>query len=264
MDIWLFILIAVFGLLVGILSGMFGIGGGAMMVPMLHLAFSLPMLNASATSLLAVAPTSISGSIRHLRQKTVDIATALEFGIPGAIASAASALLSGYLPETVILAATVSVVAFCAFRVFREALKKPIDDSGRTSQLRFQSAAKARLASIGIGLLAGFIAGLVGVGGGFIIVPFGLAMLGRTMKQMSAISLMAIVIIAIPGIITHALLGHIYYLHGVALAVGSIPGASIGVWLITKVPERALRFSYGCLLVVSGLLLVLNRFLAGS
>ena len=259
MELWRYALISLFGLMVGVLSGMFGVGGGTMIVPLLNLGFAVPMLNASSTSLFSIAPTSISGSYQHLKQKTVDVPLALLFGIPGAIASTLSASLSAYLPDWAILGAAVGVIGFSAFRMFREALKKPLDESGKTAEHKFDNPVTARLVSVAIGAFAGFIAGIVGVGGGFIIVPFGMALLGRTMKEMSAISLLSIAIIAIPGIITHAWLGHIWYLHGLALIVGTIPGASLGVWAVKRVPEKTLRFAFGCLLLVSGFLLVYNR-----
>ncbi|MDR2956863.1 MAG: sulfite exporter TauE/SafE family protein [Coriobacteriales bacterium] len=263
MDYIFLIPVALFGLVVGTLSGMFGIGGGTMIVPLLNLVFQVPLLNATSTSLFSIAPTSISGSLRHLRQKTVKVAVALEFGIPGAVASALSASISGYLPDYVILVAALAVIAFSAFRMFREAVKKPLDETGRTSKMRFTNPLTARLVTIGIGAFAGLIAGVVGVGGGFIIVPFGMALLGYTMKEMSAISLLSIAVIALPGIVMHAWLGHIYYLHGLALVAGTVPGASFGVWLIRKVPEKALRFAFGCLLVFSGTLLLINRLAVG-
>ncbi|MCL2136424.1 MAG: sulfite exporter TauE/SafE family protein [Coriobacteriia bacterium] len=260
MGLGKFVLIGCCGLLIGVLSGMFGVGGGTMIVPLLNLAFGVPMLNASSTSLFSIAPTSISGSYRHLRQGTVDVPTALLFGVPGAIASTVSASLSAYLPDWLIMAAAIGVIGFSAFRMFREAAKKPLDETGRTSEMRFKTKRTASLLSLAIGTFAGFIAGIVGVGGGFVIIPFGMALLGRTMKEMSAVSLLAIAVIAVPGIVTHAWLGHIWYLHGLALVIGSVPGASLGVYLIRKVDERTMRYAFGILLLVSGCLLLLNRW----
>jgi len=254
-----FLAVALLGLAIGVLSGMFGVGGGAMMVPFLHLVFAMPMLNASSTSLFAVAPTSLAGAVGHLRRGTVDVRAALSFGLPGALASALSAFLTNMLSENVILVAAVLVIAYCAWRVFAEALKKPIDAEGRTSANRIANPRLNLLVCIGIGLLAGFIAGIVGVGGGFIIVPFGIGLLGKTMKEMSAISLLAIACIALPGIIVHAILLHIWYFYGIAMIVGTIPGASIGVWLLPRIPERILRYAYGCLLVFSGIMLIVNK-----
>ena len=259
MDISRFCFIALFGLAIGVLSGLFGVGGGTMIVPMLNLVFGLPMKNASATSLFSIAPTSISGSYRHIKARTVNLPVACMFGIPGAITSTLSAGFSDRLPDWVALAATIGVLGFSAYRMFAEAAKPAIDETGRTAAPRFKSQATANAATIAIGTFAGLIAGIVGVGGGFIIVPAGMALLGMTMKEMSAISLTAIAIIALPGIATHAVLGHIYYLYGVALVAGTIPGAAIGVTLLPKIGEKTLRIAFGCLLVISGALLVLNR-----
>jgi uncharacterized membrane protein YfcA len=116
------------------------------------------------------------------------------------------------------------------------------------------------LPALAIGLVAGLIAGIVGVGGGFIIVPFCVAYLGFTMKEAAGTSLIAIVFIALPGIISHALLGHIWWLYGVALIVGTIPGAQLGGYLATRLPERALRVGFVCLLIVAGTMLLYQQF----
>ena len=76
-----------------------------------------------------------------------------------------------------------------------------------------------------IGLIAGLASGYVGVGGGFIMVPLMLAVLGIPMSLASGTSLIAIMILAIPGVIEQGLLGNIEYLAGIAIVVGSIPGA---------------------------------------
>jgi uncharacterized membrane protein YfcA len=278
MTVELFILIAVFGVLVGILSGMFGIGGGTMMIPLLNLVFRLPILVSTATSLFVIAPTSLSGSWRHVRQGTVDVRASLVIGLSGAITSMLSAYLSERLPDIVILIAAVCVILYSASSVIRSALKGSaakkddaldgcpadvLEDGPVVAAL--SAAPRVRMpALICLGLFAGLVAGVVGVGGGFIIVPIGIAYLGYSFKRASGTSLLAIAFIAIPGIITHALLGHIWYLYGIALMVGSIPGANLGARLITRIPERAARFAFGGLLVFSGTLLVINRVLWGG
>jgi uncharacterized membrane protein YfcA len=116
-------------------------------------------------------------------------------------------------------------------------------------------------ACICLGLFAGALAGFVGVGGGFIIVPITVSYFGYSLKQASGTSLLAIAFIALPGIVTHALLGHIWYLYGIALIIGSIPGANIGARIIGRLPEKLARLSFGGLLIVSGVMLVLNQVL---
>jgi uncharacterized membrane protein YfcA len=259
MTVFLFLILALSGLFIGILSGMFGIGGGTLMIPLLNLAFRLPILTATATSLFVIAPTSLSGAWRHVRQGTAEVRAAVTIGLAGAVASVASSLMSERLPDPVILTVVVAVILYSATSIIREATKKPLDAQGRTSKNRFRTARSSLLARICLGLVAGLVAGVAGVGGGFIIVPFSIAYFGYSFKMASGTSLLAIAFIALPGIFTHALLGHIWYLGGVALMLGTIPGANLGARLITKVPERAARFVFGGLLVISGCLLIVDR-----
>ena len=110
-----------------------------------------------------------------------------------------------------------------------------------------------------IGLGAGLASGYVGVGGGFIMVPLMLSLVGISMKQASGTSLIAVMLLAIPGTIEQGLLGNIDYMAGIAVAVGSIPGAVIGARLVRLVPERTLRFIFGGFLIVAAVVLVLNE-----
>lgn len=262
MSIGLFILIALFGVLVGILSGMFGIGGGTLMIPLLNLVFRFPILTATATSLFVIAPTSLSGAWRHVRQGTADVPAAVLIGVAGAFASVFSSFAADRLPSMVILVVVVLVIAYSALSVIRGALKN-VTVGEEAASARFTTQRSRALACICLGLFAGAVSGIAGVGGGFIIVPIGIAYFGYAFKKASGTSLLAIAFIAIPGIITHALLGHIWYLGGVALILGTMPGAYLGARLITKVPERAARFAFGILLIVSGALLVANRVFTG-
>jgi uncharacterized membrane protein YfcA len=259
-----FIAIALAGLVIGILSGMFGIGGGAVTIPLLNLVFRLPILGATATSLFVIAPTSLSGAYRHLKQGTAVAKAALQIGAAGAVTSVLSAALSDSLPDIVILLAAATIIVYSAATMIREALKKPLDEEGHTSANRFKSPRSELVARICLGLFAGSIAGVVGVGGGFIIIPFSVAYFGYTFKQASGTSLLAIACIALPGIITHAVLGHIWYLYGVAIIIGSIPGANIGARIIRRVPEKAARFAFGGLLIISGVMLVVNQVFLGA
>lgn len=119
---------------------------------------------------------------------------------------------------------------------------------------------KQLLIGAGIGLGAGVASGYVGVGGGFIMVPLMLSLIGIEMRQASGTSLIAVMILAIPGVVEQALLGNINYAAGIAIAVGSIPGAVIGARLVRVVPELALRFVFGFFLIVAAVILVLNEF----
>ena len=109
------------------------------------------------------------------------------------------------------------------------------------------------------GLVAGFASGYVGVGGGFLMVPLFISLLGITMKKASGTSLIAVVILAIPGVITQTLHGNVDFVAGIAMAIGSIPGALIGASLIRYIPERKMRFLFGFFLLFAAIILVINE-----
>ena len=119
--------------------------------------------------------------------------------------------------------------------------------------------AKRLLTGAAIGLVAGFASGYVGVGGGFLMVPLFISLLGITMKKASGTSLIAVVILAIPGVITQTLHGNVDFVAGIAMAIGSIPGALIGASLIRYIPERKMRFLFGFFLLFAAIILVINE-----
>ena len=285
MDPIIFIIIVLCGLVIGLLAGMFGIGGGTLIIPLLNVAVGLPMVVAASTSLLSIAPTAVSGTIRHWQQKTIQFKAGLLMGSMGALTSICGALLSEITPDLVLALLTVAVVIFSATRMFLPTRKSSRTTAERTqvestqvesthaegTQAKSTQAKRSQVEStqakkqerwlplVCIGLFAGLIAGLVGVGGGFVIVPFCATYLGWEMKQAAGTSLLSITLIAIPGIITHAFLGQIEWLYGLALIVGTIPGAQVGAWVATKIPDRTLRVCFGILLCITGGLLLVNN-----
>ena len=112
---------------------------------------------------------------------------------------------------------------------------------------------------VAIGLVAGLASGYVGVGGGFIMVPMMISIAHISMRVTSGTSLIAVMILAVPGTIAQALLGNINWIAGIAVACGSIPGAALGARLVPRVPERQLRFLFAGFLVVAALMLVVNQ-----
>lgn len=117
--------------------------------------------------------------------------------------------------------------------------------------------------TVPIGALAGFASGYVGVGGGFIMVPLFVSLLGLPMRFASGTSLVAIVVLAIPGAAFQAILGKVDLLVGSAIAVGAIPGAIIGSLLASRVPERPARFLFTGVLGITAVALVLNEMMFG-
>lgn len=314
MDIFAtFVLPALVGIGVGILSGMLGIGGGTVLVPIFRLAFGMSPIMSTATSLFTIIPTSISGAVSHVRHKTCVPSLGIAAGLGGACTSPIGVWLATISPAWLVMLAAALIIGYSAVNMLRKAIKLPpasrpteaadaaaspgtrsrgdagglrtevrgtpaiptISGTGETlADVDGPAAASSSIASdtaptkltrkqllIGaaIGLGAGLASGYVGVGGGFIMVPLMLSLVGISMKQASGTSLIAVMLLAIPGTIEQGLLGNIDYLAGIAVAIGSIPGAVIGARLVRLVPERTLRFIFGGFLIVAAAVLALNE-----
>ena len=305
-----FVVPALVGVLIGIASGLLGIGGGTVMVPIFRLAFGMSATMSTATSLFAIIPTSISGAISHVKGKTCIPALGIAAGLGGACMSPIGVWLAQLSPDWLVMLAAALIIGYSAINMFKKAFKVPragqpaegVDAAAaagapscgskpssraeaRVVELSPQSdaPAAASLTSLGepaasvsivdesslsrkqllqgaaIGLVAGLASGYVGVGGGFIMVPLMLSIIGIPMRKASGTSLIAVMILAIPGVIEQGIIGNINYLAGIAIVIGTIPGAVIGARLVTKVPERTLRLLFGCFLIVAAVMLVLNE-----
>lgn len=279
----LFLVSLVVGLAVGVLAGLLGIGGGMLLVPAFKLGYAMDSLMCTATSLFTIIPTSVSGAISHIRNKTCLPKLGVAAGLGGACLSPLGVWLATLSPDWAVMGAAALIIAYSSVTMFRKALKAPKVPRGATGAEAADAAAKEaaaedraaaierahaeapaigwREAGIGaaIGLFAGLASGYVGVGGGFIMVPLMMSILHVPMKLTSGTSLIAVMILAVPGTVTQALLGNINWIAGIAVACGSIPGATLGAKLIPKVPERQLRFLFAGFLVVAAVLLVVNQ-----
>ena len=182
--------------------------------------------------------------------------------------------LASVSPGWLVICVAAIVIGFSALKMFKKAVKcAPTPRAGRAGGNVQAASAKAvpdqpvlsrkqYLQGACIGLIAGLASGYVGVGGGFIMVPLMLTLIHIPMKLASGTSLIAILILAIPGTVENALVGNIDYLLGLSVAVGSIPGAILGAHLVKIVPERVLRFIFGGFLIIAAAILFLNEFFA--
>ena len=318
-----FVVPALVGVLIGIASGLLGIGGGTVMVPIFRLAFGMSATMSTATSLFAIIPTSVSGAISHVKGKTCIPALGIAAGLGGACLSPVGVWLAQLSPDWLVMLAAALIIGYSAINMFKKAFKVPRAcqpaegadaaaspstqssgaPEGSRTEVRIASATarisgtgetladpsatggssaaasltssggqaaaapsddsplsrKQLLQGVAIGLIAGLASGYVGVGGGFIMVPLMLSIIGIPMRKASGTSLIAVMILAIPGVIEQGIIGNINYLAGIAVVIGTIPGAVIGAKLVTKVPERTLRLLFGCFLIVAATMLVLNE-----
>ncbi len=135
-----------------------------------------------------------------------------------------------------------------------------VDRGGRVRPAdRRPNATRTRLyvSCIGIGLAAGLLSGLFGVGGGTVIVPLLVLLLGFDQRLAAGTSLAAIVPTASVGVVSYALTGSVAWIPALILAAGAVVGAQIGSWLLAKLPQNALRWGFvGFIVVVIVMLFV--------
>ena len=254
-----FAIAVVAGIVIGLFSGLLGVGGGVIMVPMLRLAFGMSALGATATSLFTIIPTSVSGAVQHIRGKTCVPKLGIALGVGGACTSPFGVWLAQISPGWLVMLAAALVVAYSAFTMLHKAIKATngsvIAVEVEPPALEARDIAKAAA----IGAAAGIASGYVGLGGGFLMVPLMVSLLGMPMRLASGTSLIAVMILAAPATVMQCALGNVGYLTGIAVACGSIPGALMGARLVARVPERALRFTFAAFLGVAAILLVLRE-----
>ncbi|MDO5044028.1 MAG: sulfite exporter TauE/SafE family protein [Coriobacteriia bacterium] len=248
------------GVIVGILSALFGIGGGVVMIPIIRLIFSRTAVVSSATSLFAIFPTSVTGVISRHKEGNTNYKVGAVIGVAGALTSPLGASLGSSLPGIYAMVITAVVIVFTAVKQILDA--KRLGDKGDNYRNTNKIPAQYQyLAVAALGLFIGVFSGYLGLGGGFIVVPLLSYLLGMNIKEASATSLVAIVILGLPGVITHAFYGNIDYLLGISFIIGSIPGAKLGSLIVKKVSNRGLTIAFAIVLMLAGVALAINELL---
>lgn len=250
---------AFLGVFIGLLSGLLGVGGGTIMVPMYRLAFGMSAMASTATSLFTIIPTSISGVITHIRNKTCIPKLGIAMGLGGACTSPVGVWLASISPSWAVMVAAALAIGYSAFNMLKGVVKMSKGKAKGQSAERFEVPTlsnKQLAAGFAIGIIAGVASGYIGLGGGFLMVPLMIAWVGLPMRFASGTSLIGIMLLAIPGAVEQGFLGNIDYVTGIVTAIGTVPGAFIGSRFITRVPERTLRILFSIFLGVGAFLLI--------
>jgi len=237
---------AALALLVGLVLGLLGGGGSVLTVPILVYVLGVPVKPAIAMSLIVVGLVAMIGFLSHLRQRTVATRVALIFGPFAVIAAYLGARVAQHVSSQLqlILFAVIGLVG--SVLMLRGGLKR-----GWAEALPYELSSDARtLTFLALeGLAVGFLTGLIGIGGGFLIVPALVLVAKLPMRLAIGTSLLVIMMNALSGFAGY--LGHVTidwtlvaWFTSVA-AVGSI----IGTLLSKRVPQEGLRHVFGYLLM---------------
>ena len=228
------------GLASGVLSGIFGVGGGIVMTPGVQVLLGAPPIVALATPLPAIFPTALAGALAYRRRGEIDERIAALLAGPGLAGAALGAWLTAWIETSLLLLATAALLAWQALGILRA--------RGRHPATAPRPISNAGIATAGV--VAGIVSGLLGIGGGIVIVPFLAGWLGMPLKRALGTSLLAIVVLVVPGAVVHAALGHIDAGIVLALTIGAVPGARVGAAIALGARERSLRLAVGVFLLV--------------
>ncbi len=228
-------LLLLLGSFTGVLSGLLGIGGGLLMVPALTL-FGIPLVQATATSLVGVLLSSVSGSLRNLSAGELNWRVSLLLAGFGIFTAQLGAWLADRLPDAGLSLAFAGLLLLTLYLMqLRQRLQKT---QSVACPANVQTQSVRVLPTAGIGLLAGLLSGLFGVGGGVVMVPLQMLLLGETVKAAVRTSLGAIVAIAVSGLVQHTRNDNVLWIPGLCLGLGGVLGAQLGTRLLPRLSER--------------------------
>jgi uncharacterized protein len=239
-----FVLGVLVGLVAGVGSGLFGVGGGVVTTPAVNVLLGGTAIEAVATPLPVIFPTSLVGAWTYYKAGEVSLRAAgwgAVTGIPGAIIGA---YLTDFVNAHLLLFVTALLLGWTGYQVTRGRKPRVAWEKGKTPGWKYAA----------IGFAAGFTSGLLGVGGGIIMVPAFTVLIGMPLRRALGTSLVTISALVVPGTIVHWWLGHIDWAIFAALTVGVIPGARLGATIALGVREQSLRVAVGLFLVVIALL----------
>jgi len=240
------------GLAVGLLMGMFGVGGSSVATPVLSL-LGVPAIVAVASPLPATIPTAVAASIPFVHAgeaRPRAAAWSLLGGIPATIAGA---LLSRAVGGPFLLLLSGLVLVVMGYRVMQ-----PIDvDARAAGGVRRQNRPVLVASMAGVGLFTGLLAN----GGGFLLVPLYVLVFGLRMRQAVGTSLLVVAVLSIPTLLTHWALGHIDWAVAAQFGAGLLPGGVIGSRIAQHIEGPILRRAFGWSLMVFGVVFTAYRVL---
>jgi uncharacterized membrane protein YfcA len=251
-------LIIFFGLGVGALVGLTGMGGGSLMTPLLIIVFGIKPVTAVGTDLAYGAITKTLGGWRHFRHGTVDLGMSAWMAI-GSVPAAVGGVYVLHALEDVygkefddfVLTAVAIALLFTGFAVLGRTmfLPKLIDKEKDHVEMTRRN----KLAAVGLGLFVGFILGVTSAGSGSLI-AVGLILLFRLApKEVVATDVFHAAILLWAAAAAHIVAGNVDWTLMVNILLGSLPGVWIGSHLVTRIEVGTLRTALAIVLVGSGL-----------
>lgn len=249
------------GTFTGLLAGIFGLGGGFLLIPLLS-ALGIPVAEAAGTSLIAVWFSAIAGSSLNWFKDKFDARKSFQIALLGIPAAQLGVVVSNLFPDRLLkLIFAVLLLGMIYLMNLRQQLSEPeLNLQPSPSPPPLPPGATGRKfywwQYASIGAVSGFMSGLFGIGGGLIMVPLQLGLLGETLESAVANSLGSMVAIAASGLVGHAWRGEVLWIPGLCLGAGSIFGAPLGSYILPRLNSNLVTTAFRLLLLVLSLYMV--------
>lgn len=224
------------GLAAGWVGGALGIGGGVILVPVMHLGLDLPIATAVGTSLLVITATATVAGGGYLRERSVDMRSAVRLGVGALSGAIAASALAGMVAPRVVALSFAAVLVVVAAR-----MALPNGAAG--------VAVERPLVAMATMPIAGSVAGLLGVGGGVVQVPVLRLSLGREMRTAVATSTVMVGWTASVASIAYLRRGQVDLMVLPWMLAGILVGARVAPASTRKVGGRALEIGFAVVLL---------------
>ena len=253
----LYIIYLITGFLAGIVGGLLGTGGCALMMPVIRFGFHFDPAIAVGTTLTAVVFTAASGAFQHMRMKNVDKTSAWQVGISGIVGVIIGSIIFGYIREYGDVIDLIVGIAFIivSVRMLYEGLlgKTPPPPAGTT--MPGTVASKSVL-----GVSIGTLTGIIGLGGGYALVPSFVYFFRAPIKLAIGTSMAAFIWMALVGAVFKIYQGAVDIPVAITLGIGALVGAIYGAKLVAKIKPNVLKALFGFLFLYVSLKYILLYF----
>jgi uncharacterized protein len=239
MDVGSIALLAAVGLTGGFIAGLMGLGGGVVIIPLLIYVAGVPVRLATGISMVQSFFATLSAIVVHRSSRTVDVRLGVTLGIGGAIGALAGSVGAAYIASRILLAVYFGLVCVAVLLLFF-APRQEKTDRPRVSLVPVFL----------VGLVVGILAGMLGVGGGFILTPLMISVFHVPTRVAVGTALLMIVPATLTGSVGKIVTGQFDLEMGLPVIVGSILGAQIGGRVNRRISPRAIRTALLLLLAV--------------
>jgi hypothetical protein len=251
----------------GVLASLLGVGGAVITTPAVRV-LGAPPIDAVGSTVPAILPGAVAGTLRYAREGLVDWRAALGLGCSGAVFAVLGALATTLVDARLLMVATAGLMLWSGVTVVRGGDRRSPQPTSVDDLAAGVEASETDVAFIGkspsgadrprhhhlgllagLGALSGLVAGLLGVGGGIVMVPMLTGPMRAPMRTAVASSLVAVAIFSVPALVTHARLGNIDWSYAVPLMVGVVPGARVGSRITVGASDRTVRLLFGVMIL---------------